>query len=291
MKVGLFDYQVRVKFWGIFSIYSAVIAFFLLFDFIPTDIKSNFNETCPFLMRNQWICGVIAIILSIGIYFWVWHRLNKLQSVNIKIDGCDVCIKVGDLFSEPDLKVIAFNEYFDTQVDDKIIASASLNGIYINKFFPNNIQELDEIITKNISEEDLVEKDSVRKKGGKTKKYKLSTLVEHEDFILTAFTRFDENNRAYLSMPDYIEFLINFWDRINQVYAQRSVSVPIFGSGITRIKEHRNISDEELLKIMLWTFKLSETKFKYPAKLTIVIHEPKLKEIDLSVMQYISKEL
>lgn len=291
MKVGLFDYQVKILFWKIFSKYSAVISFFLLFDFIPTDIKKIINEICPFLMRNQWVYGVIAIIISIGIYFWIWYRLNKLQSVNIKIDGCDVCIKAGDLFSEPDLKVIAFNEYFDTQVDDKIIASASLNGIYINKFFPNNTQELDDIITNNISEEDLIEKDSVRKKGGKSKKYKLSTLLEHEDFILTAFTRFDENNRAYLSMPDYIEFLINFWDRINQVYAQRSVSVPIFGSGITRIKEHKNISDEELLKIMLWTFKLSETKFKYPAKLTIIIHGPKLKEIDLSVMQYISKEL
>jgi hypothetical protein len=80
-------------------------------------------------------------------------------------------------------------------------------------------------------------------------------------------------------MPEYIEFLINFWDRINRVYAQRTVNVPVFGSGITRIKEHKNINDEELLKIMLWTFKLSEMKFKYPAKLTIVIHKDKIAQI------------
>jgi hypothetical protein len=49
-------------------------------------------------------------------------------------------------------------------------------------------------------------------------------------------------------MPEYIEFLINFWDRINRVYAQRTVNVPVFGSGITRIKEHKNINDEEIAK-------------------------------------------
>ncbi|MBV6881422.1 hypothetical protein KVY03_16400 [Epilithonimonas sp. FP105] len=98
---------------------------------------------------------------------------------------------------------------------------------------------------------------------------------------MTAFTKFDEHNKAILTMPEYIEFLINFWDRVNRVYAQKTVSVPIFGSGITRIKEHKNISDEDLLKIMLWTFKLSEMKFKHPAKLTIVVHEDKIGQINL----------
>ena len=80
---------------------------------------------------------------------------------------------------------------------------------------------------------------------------------------------------------EYLEFLIKFWDEINRVYAQKSVTVPIFGSGITRIKEHRNISDEELLKIMLWTFRISEMRFKYPAKLTIVIHQDKIDKVNL----------
>ncbi len=82
-------------------------------------------------------------------------------------------------------------------------------------------------------------------------------------------------------MPDYLGFLIRFWDKVNRVYAQKSVSVPIFGSGITRIKEHKNISDEELLKIMLWTFRISEMRFKYPAKLHIIIHASKIDRINL----------
>lgn len=82
-------------------------------------------------------------------------------------------------------------------------------------------------------------------------------------------------------MPEYLSFLINFWDRVNRIYAQKSVSVPIFGSGITRIKEHKNIRDEDLLKIMLWTFRISEMRFKYPAKLTIIIHPDKMDTMNL----------
>jgi hypothetical protein len=82
-------------------------------------------------------------------------------------------------------------------------------------------------------------------------------------------------------MPQYLEFLINFWDKVNSVYAQKSVSAPIFGSGITRIRGHKKILDEDLLKIMLWTFRISEMRFKYPAKLTIVIHKDKIDNINL----------
>jgi hypothetical protein len=82
-------------------------------------------------------------------------------------------------------------------------------------------------------------------------------------------------------MPEYLEFLINFWDNVNNVYAQQSVCTPIFGSGITRIKGHKTICDEDLLKIMLWTFRISEMRFKYPAKLIVVIHKAKIARINL----------
>lgn len=119
------------------------------------------------------------------------------------------------------------------------------------------------------------------RKTGKTKKFNIGTLCVYDDYLITAFSKFDKNNQARLTMPEYLEFLIKFWDKVNKVYAQKSVSVPIFGSGITRIKEHKKITDEELLKIMLWTFRISEMRFKHPAKLTIVIHEDKIDQISL----------
>ena len=219
--------------------------------------------------------------LLIIIYILIWLRANQLTDVKIDVDGSTVNIKSGDLFLEEGLKVIPFNEYFDTSVDEKIISSSSLNGIFINKHLSNSVKNLDSFIVENTDNEDVLDSNSHRKSGGKNIKFKLSTTFVFNDYLLTAFSKFDEYNKAVLTMSEYIDFLINFWDRVNRVYAQKSVSVPIFGSGITRIREHKNISDEDLLKIMLWTFKLSEMKFKYPAKLSIIIHKDKIDSIDL----------
>lgn len=270
MKVEFLNKNVRNKFWIYFSVISGIISFILLFNIIPEEYKKCLQYF-----------GCLTFIILIIIYLVIWYKANKLTNVNIDIDGSTICIKCGDLFSEDGLKAISFNEYFDTVVDDKIISNKSLNGIFVKRFFMNNVSELDDFIVANSNISDIIDDKCERILGGKNIKFKLSTIIVYNDFLLTAFTKFDQYNRATLTMPEYIEFLINFWDRVNRVYAQKNVSVPIFGSGITRIKEHKNIGDEDLLKIMLWTFRLSEMKFKYPAKLTIVIHEDKIDQINL----------
>jgi hypothetical protein len=270
MKVNFFDKNVRNKFWVYFSVISGILSFILLFITVPEEYKEYLK-----------CFGYLTFILLIFIYVILWLRANYLTNVNIDIDGSTVNIKSGDLFLEDGFKVIPFNEYFDTIVDENIIASSSLNGIFLKNHLNTNINELDTFIVQKTDNEDLINTYVYRKLGGKSVKFKLSTIFVFNDYLLTAFAKFDEHNKAVLSMSEYIEFLINFWDRVNRVYAQKSVSVPIFGSGITRIKEHKNISDEDLLKIMLWTFKLSEMKFKHPAKLSIIIHKDKINKIDL----------
>jgi hypothetical protein len=276
MKVKFLDENVRNKFWLYFSIISGILSFILIFNIVPDQYKDCLRYF-----------GYFTFGLLILIYLYIWYRANKLTNINIDIDGSNVNIKCGDLFLEEGLKTIPFNEYFDTIVDDKIISNISLNGIFINRFFKDKVNELDNFITDNSDKSDIINEHCPRAKGGKNVKFKLSTLFVYDEFIITAFSKFDEHNKATLTMPEYIEFLINFWDRVNRIYAQKNVSVPIFGSGITRLKEHKNISDEDLLKIMLWTFKLSEMKFKYPAKLSIVIHKDKIGQINLFTLKSI----
>lgn len=270
MKVNLFNKGVRNKFWVYFSVISGILSYILLFNIVADEYKDY-----------QKCFGYISFFLLINIYLIIWIRANYLTDVNIDIDGSTVNIKSGDLFSQDGYKVIPFNEYFDTIVDEKIISSSSLNGIFINNYSNTTLNNLDNHIIQNTYNEDVLNPNTQRRFGGKVVKFNLSTIIVFNEYLLIAFSKFDEHNKAVLSMPEYIEFLINFWDRVNRIYAQKSVSVPIFGSGITRIKEHKNISDEDLLKIMLWTFKLSEMKFKHPAKLSIIIHIEKIDKIDL----------
>jgi hypothetical protein len=260
-KVKIFDRMVFKSFLEKVSIISA----FFTIVFIFVDVPEGYKNCIGLIVGLGFIC----------LYFGLWWWYNRLKKIEFFVEGSKVIIKTGDIFKQSGLKVISFNEYFDTQVDDKIISKQSLNGIFIDKYLNCTLDELNHLIDNyQFDEEDLIESNIQRL--GKTKKYKLGTICILDEYLLVAFSKFDSKNQANLTMPEYLEFLINFWDNVNRVYSQKDVSVTIFGSGITRIKEHKNISDENLLKIMLWTFKISEMRFKYPAKLSIIIHEDKI---------------
>lgn len=266
-KVDFFDRRVVENFLKITSGISAALSLFVLFFDIPVAYKTTYG----------WIfLGLLGLFY---LAIWVWS--NNLNRIDINVEGSEVTIKVGDIFSESGLKAIAFNEYFDTVVDNKIIAESSLNGIFIQKHFGVPISELDRYIENYSFEKNEKLDSNLERKLGKKLRYQIGTICVYKDYLLAAFTKFDDDNKAVLTMPEYLEFLINFWDKVNKVYAQQSVSTPVFGSGITRIKGHKTISDEDLLKIMLWTFRISEMRFKYPARLTVVIHKDKIEKINL----------
>ncbi|ATU63404.1 macro domain-containing protein [Piscinibacter gummiphilus] len=266
-KVKLFDSRVYRKFLEVTSAISATLSAVVLFVDIPAAHK----------IKGGWIfLGLLAVI-----YFAIWAWSSNLNSIEINVEGSDVAIKVGDIFQQPGLKAIAFNEYFDTQVDNVIISERSVNGIFLQKHLDISVSQLDaHIESYDFEKEEVVGVDAMRRLG-KKRKHQIGSICVYKDFLLTAFSKFDASNKASLTMPEYLEFLINFWDRVNNVYAQKSVSTTVFGSGITRIKGHKNIADEDLLKIMLWTFRISEMRFKHPAKLTVVIHPDKIGQINL----------
>jgi len=266
-KVSIRDRRVLKVFQEKAAAFFGLLSIILIFVDIPDEAR---------------VWAGIAVLAAAGIgYIVVWLWADNLNEISIEIEGSSIDIKVGDIFAQPGFKAIAFNEYFDTQVDDRVISRASLNGVFIEKHVGADLATLNAHIDNYRFDPDAVEDREVERHEGRRTRYQLGTICVYGDYLLTAFSKFDEKNRASLTMPQYLEFLIAFWDRVNRVYAQKNVSTAIFGSGITRIQGHRDISDEDLLKIMLWTFRISEMRFKYPAKLTIVIHEDKIDRINL----------
>lgn len=275
-KVIFFDKRVREVYGKLVSLITTVLSLILIFVEIPDSYKVT--------------SGIVFVAILVLSYLWIWRYANKLTNIALNIEGSIVHIITGDIFEQDGLKVIPFNEYFDTQVDDRIISKRSLNGQYIEKFFPDTLK-LNQLIQED---KDLNIDENVLNKGinreGNTVQYKLGSSLRIEDFVLTAFTKFNDKNMAQLSMYEYLNFLLYFWNEINRVHAQTPVYVPVFGSGITRFKNgFEDIDDNELLDIMIWTFKVSKIKFKYPAKLTIVIHEKKIDKMDIFKLKEMEK--
>jgi len=266
VKVGLLDKQLLKQFGALISAVSIALSLIVIFAEIPDSIKPRL--------------GYGFIVLLFLTYIVMWLHVNKILHRKIYINNSIVEIKIGDIFDEPGLKAIAFNEYFDTQVDETIIASITLNGKFINDKV-NDIPELDRLITDDpYLKEKIVEKNGTRR-NGKATRYKLGSILCYKnEYLLTAFSKFDDQNKAYLSMQDYLGFLVNFWYDIDRVYAGRSVSIPLFGSGLTRFRGYDMINDQELLEILIWSFKISRIKFTHPAQVAIIIHPDKKDHIN-----------
>lgn len=176
--------------------------------------------------------------------------------------------------------MINFNEYFDTLVDNKIIAKNSLNGKFITDVLKSNTKNLDDEIEKQLSDK-IIEINNKRK-SGKKKKYKLGEIVEYEDYLLTSLTKFTIDNRAVLSLKEYLSFLMNFWDNLDKIYADRCVNITLFGSSsLTRFTDAYEINDQDLIEIIIWSFKISKIKFKYPTKITMILSNDIIKKINL----------
>lgn len=268
MKVPFFYKKIMRTFYGFLSVISVLTSIIFLFVEIDNAYKVAI--------------GGGALALLILIYIVIWIRANVRQSINLTINTSEIEVKFGDIFSEEaDLKVVAFNEYFDTLVDEKVISSNSINGIYIKKFHQGKAAVLDEIITSDTHLPEMIACEDVDRTVGKKTKYRLGTICIVDNFLLTAFSRFDESNKAYLQMNDYINCLLNFWNEIDRVYAGKTVALPVLGSGITRFRGYENISDQELLELIIWTFKVSRIKFTYPSKVKIVVWQKKQEKINL----------
>ena len=254
-KIGYFDKRLLKNFLNIVLIISTVSSLFFIFFRIPDKYKLY--------------SGIVCFIILLGIYSYLWYKANNMNSVSLNINETVIDIEIGDIFNETGIKVIPFNEYFDTIIDDVIISKNSLNGIFINKILNEkrvNLEELNKKISINHN----------RKKGKKIK-YKLGTIFEYDDYFLTAMTKFDNDNRAKISQKEFLEFLLEFWENIDIKYNNRKIIVPLLGSGITRFE--RNIKPQELLSQIIWIFKLSQISLK--SGLKIIIHEEQSEQINL----------
>jgi len=266
IKVGFLDKTLIKNFLSFLTLLSVFFTLGSIFISIPSKYKI--------------LCFASFIVFLLVVYILLWIRANLIQKVKLNINNSELVIRRGDIFKENGFKVIAFNEYFDTQVDNVIISETTLNGIYIKSMGNEEVAKLDKKINIDpLLQEKVIERNNTRRMG-KNIKYKLGTIFPNDDYFLTAFSKFDKENRAYLYMNDYINFLLNFWNEVDSFYNGRSISIPLLGSGITRLKDAGPITDQELLELLIWSFKISRIKFTYPSYVSILIHDSRMDKIN-----------
>ena len=265
MKVKPWDKKLWKEYYAVLSVISVIASLLFLFIDIPE--------------KSKICCLIVFFIILVVVFLTMWCHANKMKKVSLKINNSTLEIETGDIFSEQGFKIIAFNEFFDTQVDDVLISKNTLNGKYITRYY-HCPADLDAIIDSDSHSMECII-DTCQRNIGKTKRYKLGTIIKNGEFFLLAFTHFDKDNRAFLEINDYTACLMNMWNECDIHYGGNTVVLPLLGYGITRFSGYENITDQELLEIIIWTFKVSRIRFQYPAKAKIVLTDKCLDKINL----------
>ena len=255
MKQKFFDFNLIKTEWNIFSIIATITGFVLAITGVP----NNWNIAILIAFI------ILFIIIYIGIFCYYKFWCNHIE---LKIGKVDLNIKIGDIFNENGLKVIPVNEYFDTQADDVIISQNTLHGKYIKEYLKyNDLNSLNSKIEESLLNYEFEE--NPHRLNGKKKRYPIGTTININDYILTALTKFDDKNNAYLSMQEYLKFLNDFWNEINRIHNGRVINVPVIGTGISRINPV--LSQQEYLEQIIWSLKTSSL-ITSRSKINIIIY-------------------
>lgn len=222
--------------------------------------------------------GVVVLaylILVIGTMV-VKQKLTK-NEITLNIRGMKVIVKEGDILTTTGWKLIPFNEYFDTQVDDVIIAHSSLNGKYIESLGDDEKEAL-KLAIANDNRSPLQRYDL--SDGAKTR-YELGTIKVFQDIMMLALTHFNEQNEAHTNRAEYEHTLRKMWKEIRRTYQGKPINIPLIGGGLTRLDDMTDKPNEQLLKCILCTLRTSNVTFDENVQISIILTKKALETVNL----------
>lgn len=230
---------------------------------------------------------IIFLVMLLLTYIGVVVCANLKKYTKLKIGSTKIIIKQGDLFDELGAKVIPMNEYFDIDIENGVVAPDSLHGQYIKDHAPKAPDELYTDIVKFLQSKKPKIVDPARPYGGQIK-YKLGTIYDDKKgYFLLAYSKFDKDNRAYLKNDDIVQCYTNLWNEIDIIRGTKSIAFPVLGAGgIVRFS--KEYTPQQLIELILWSFRISGIHLSKNATLTIVVHESLVKDVDFLKLSYYS---
>ena len=219
---------------------------------------------------------ILTYVLLFAGTIFVKHQLTK-NEVTLNIRGMKIIVKEGDILTSKGWKLIPFNEYFDTQVDDVIIAHSSLNGKYIDSLGVDDAEALKLAILPD-SASPL---DKYPSSDSAKIRYELGTIKVFKEVMMLALTHFNEQNEAHTNRAEYEHTLRKMWKEIRRTHQGKSINIPLIGGGLTQFDDLTEKPNEELLKCILCTLRTSSVTFDENVQISIILTKKTLETVNL----------
>lgn len=216
-------------------------------------IAEIFDVTCDELLA-------VSVIYALFLKFRRWTTIHG--------ENYSIRVEYGNILKTRNCKrVINFDECFTTQVGDKTadINPKSICGQYLTAHPNLDVQKL--IDDANIAPT------RAKSRFQQKARYDSGTIVPNGDDLLMAFAKLDDKGKGrFFSRDEYLQCLDLLWRELENHYSEKDVCVPILGAGTTSFDggSGASISQQDLLDMMIWSYKLSSHKIKAPHRLRII---------------------
>lgn len=236
-----------------------------IFAFVPEEYFAIVNFRTNWSREWNILSARLIVFIVTFCFVHLVYNMYKQKRNKVFISGGNFSIQVeyGDLLQVSRGKVVInFDECFTTKVGEKPaeIKPMSICGQYLTQHPIDNIQY-------------LIDKSGIKPARGKSRyndqdKYTPGTIIPNGNFLLMAFTKLDKNGLGCLTYEEYIECLEKLWEQIDLRHGTSDVYLPILGSNIVRFD--KDLTQQELLDIMINSYRLSPKKMRKPYTLYIM---------------------
>lgn len=253
-----------------------------IFTFVPESVFAGHGWiTQGLLSKCEWLSGfeatdVNVVITRLVCFLLVWIATSAAYALflalrrwtTIRGENYSIRVEYGNILKKRNCKrVINFDECFTTHVGDKTadINPTSICGQYLTTHPGLDMQKL--IDAANITPA------RAKSQYQQKTKYDSGTIVPNGDDLLMAFAKLDDKGKGrFFTRDEYLQCLDLLWRELENHYSEKDVCVPILGAGTTSFDggSGASISQQDLLDMMICSYKLSSHKIKAPHKLRII---------------------
>lgn len=219
--------------WGIiWSIFEGLLFAVQLFDIKPK----------PSLGLVLLIIFLISVVSS-GYKNWPL----RTKTIKIKSTGVSLRLAFGNIWDLPGEKIVGVTRCFSSKVDDVVIHSNSLHGMFIKRNFKNNLEakkRIDLELERTTRDKQIFE-------PGKT----IKITGSNDTVFLVGLTLLDPNNKASVTPNDYFIALSNMWEFIRSRNGGEEIVCPLLGARKGRLNFSSSSIFSELLNSALTEMK------------------------------------
>lgn len=237
----------------------------------------TFSEILNQAFNSQWGYEIIhhntiALIIIILILALVSNWKSLSHDCFLANEDSKISLIVGDIFKSHSAVVIPTNSTFDTLMDGDFISLQSVQGQFQNKYFKNNLIELNSKIEQGLRNVEY--KNICDGRRTNTKRYPIGTTckisIGANHFYLLAIADINESgkpeNTSFQNLTTALETL---WQTLNRSGHNENLSIPLIGTGRAGIKA---ASRDKVIQEIVFSFIASAKEMKVTEKLNIFIH-------------------